>query len=87
VPSPTNSGDPATAPGSEIEASEIEVLLNNLSAPPLTTHLCQACGSKMLYLEAMFCCFGGDRSWNIPLPVCPRCEDFRSVKTISSGVV
>ncbi len=29
----------------------------------------------MLYVDAIFFLNSCDRGWNIPLPVCPRCED------------
>jgi hypothetical protein len=56
-------------------AKDLETLLDFLSAEPPTIGLCKNCGSKMLHVDAIFFLSDGDRGWNIPLPVCPRCED------------
>ena len=59
--------------------------MDSLSASPLKIQFCREYGSKMQHLETIFFCYGGDRGWNIVLPVCPRCEDLRSLKILPFG--
>jgi hypothetical protein len=37
--------------------------------------VCPHCGSEMVNFDAVFFLSDSERSWNIPLPVCPTCEE------------
>jgi hypothetical protein len=51
----------------------LKELFDNLSALP-SPHQCRKCGSELMHVNATFFSLG-ERVWNLPLPVCPRCED------------
>jgi hypothetical protein len=50
----------------------VEELFDALSALPPLVH-CRKCGSRLLQRNATFFSYGG-RVWNLPLPVCTKCE-------------
>jgi hypothetical protein len=52
----------------------IEGLLHRESLAPRKQQLCPDCGSKMRNVESTFSLFGTDRTWNVALPVCLRCD-------------
>ncbi len=53
---------------------EIQELFESLSAGGRTIRFCRKCSSAMLFADAMFCLWEGDRSWSVPVPVCPKCD-------------
>ena len=53
---------------------EIRSLLDDLAIRAETNQFCFRCGSLMKHLEATFFIWKGDRSWSIPLPLCPKCD-------------
>jgi hypothetical protein len=56
-------------------AEEIENLLDGLSHKPWQNELCSHCGSLLQYIDGKFFLLGeNDKGWNIPLPVCPKCD-------------
>jgi hypothetical protein len=63
---------------------EIQRLLDTLCAQPSVIHLCQNCGSEMVDLDVMFFLDDGERSWNIPVPVCPKCDREEYLKLMSN---
>jgi hypothetical protein len=69
--SPTVKADRA---GKSATLLSIEALFDALCAQPMTIHLCENCGSEMVNLNVVFFLAHSERSWNIPLPVCPKCD-------------
>src|SRR5215472_13429382 len=41
------------------------------SSSSLQPRVCPRCGQRMQYISATFAVYGGDREWNVQLPVCP----------------
>jgi hypothetical protein len=48
--------------------------IDDLYARTRTIHICMKCGSAMQFADATFSLWNGDRSWTIPLPLCPKCD-------------
>jgi hypothetical protein len=56
-------------------------LLDELSGRVHQTRSCKRCGAVMTLFGAVFFLENGSRSWNIPLPICPRCEPTMELST------
>lgn len=59
--------DPATI-------EEVQRFVDGLRTRARTIHICKTCGSAMQFADATFALWNGDRSWTIPLPICPKCD-------------
>jgi hypothetical protein len=62
---------------------EVEAALDVLFTQPVTVHQCQRCGCEMVNLDATIYLAETERRWNVPLPVCPRCDLEEYLKLIS----
>lgn len=62
---------------------EVEAALDVLFAQPVTVHQCQHCGCEMVKVDATVYLAETERRWNVPLPVCPRCDLEEYLKLIS----
>jgi hypothetical protein len=67
VPSSNNTVAPAIR-------GELETLFDTLSDQAQELRFCKNCGLQMIYIDAMFFLAEGERSWNVPLPMCPKCS-------------
>ena len=61
----------------------IETLLDGLCAEPPMVHLCKACGSEMINVDVLFFLANNERSWNIPLAICTKCNREKYLEFIS----
>ena len=73
----------AAAPRSE-KIAQIEACLDTLSDRGGTVQTCKHCGSEMVNLDATIFFADSEGSWNVPLPVCPKCERVEYLRFISS---
>jgi len=73
----------AAAPRSEMIA-QIETCLDTLSNRGATVQTCKHCGSEMVNLDATIFFADSEGSWNVPLPVCSKCERVEYLRFISS---
>ena len=71
LPQPSDVGP--TTPDPEI-MEEVQRLIDSLCARGRTIGACKRCGSAMLLADATFSLWEGDRSWSVPLPLCPKCD-------------
>jgi hypothetical protein len=67
--------------------SDLQNLFDILSANPCLR--CPKCGSNMMHLKTTFFTTGPDgKTWNVPLPVCPKChlkvDTAKAVPTLDS---
>jgi hypothetical protein len=63
---------------------EIESLFDMLCGQPTAVHLCENCGGeKVNLLEVTASLANSGRSWNVLLPVCPKCDRVEYLKLIS----
>lgn len=53
---------------------EIQRFVDGLYARARSIHICMKCGSAMQFADATFSLWNGDRSWTVPLPICPKCD-------------
>jgi len=53
---------------------EVQRLIDSVCARGRTMGVCKRCGSAMLLADATFSLWEGDRSWSVPLPLCPKCD-------------
>lgn len=49
-------------------------LLDQLGTRAHATRTCKHCGAVMTVFDAVFFLENGDRSWNVPMPICLNCE-------------
>lgn len=63
-----------TESGDSPITKEVVHLLDQLCGRAHETHTCKRCGAVMTLFDALFFLENEDRSWNIPLPICPKCE-------------
>jgi hypothetical protein len=76
----------AAAVGNSVESDlkiEIETVLDTISTQLPTAHLCDNCGLEMINIEVLFFLANNQRSWNIPLPICTKCNREKYLKFIS----
>ena len=59
----------------------IEEFLDVQGNPVLAESACSNCGASMVHADTTFYLLGGDRAWNIPLPLCPQCDLNRDSST------
>jgi hypothetical protein len=57
---------------------DLESFLNTISASPPAIRICPDCGSVMMQVEATLFLWPTNRSWNILLPLCPKCDHDRA---------
>jgi hypothetical protein len=57
----------------------LEAFLANQSALPPKTN-CSRCKAVLVLMEGTFFFLGSQKSWTVPMPVCPNC-DLKDVKT------
>jgi hypothetical protein len=62
---------------------EIETLLDTISVQLPTAHLCENCGFQMINIDVLFFLANNQRSWNIPMPICTKCDREKYLKFIS----
>jgi hypothetical protein len=62
---------------------EIETLFDALCVRPPTVHLCENCGLEMINIDVLFFLANNERSWNIPLAICTKCNREEYLKFIS----
>jgi hypothetical protein len=61
----------------------LEALFDTLSAEsPMVRH-CKNCGSEMVNINLLLILANSERSWNIPLPICTKCNRDGYAKFIS----
>jgi len=86
-PKNTHSSDFKPA-GSNSEAIEkVGHLVDELCAQSRTLQVCMHCGSALHQVDATLSLWGDDRSWNVSLPVCPKCDlTLEMVNTVSRHV-
>ncbi len=58
---------------STIPSEAVENFLDSLSGILPPSH-CPDCGSAMVHKYGTFFLLKGEKSWTIPLPVCPKCD-------------
>jgi hypothetical protein len=61
---------------------EIENLFDVLCAQLPMVHLCEDCGHEMINIDVLFF-LDNERSWNIPLTICTKCNREGYVKFMS----
>lgn len=87
--SSTRAKAPAVVPNQDVKPGkrglkiEIETLLDTISARPPTVHLCENCGLEMINIDVLFFLANNQRSWNIPLAICTKCNRKEYLKFIS----
>jgi hypothetical protein len=75
------------AQSSGMAARELISLIDELRSRAQTMRTCLHCGSKLVHVDTAFWLSGANRSWNIPLPVCPKCQDgLENVRSLSRKV-
>ena len=81
---PTSAKAPAV--GNSVKSDlniEIETLLDTISTQLPAAHLCQNCGFEMINIEVLFFLANNRRSWNIPMPICTKCNPEKYLKFMS----
>ena len=81
---PTRAKPPAIAHHDLNLKIEIETLLDTICAQPAMIHLCESCGSEMVNINVVLALANSVRSWNIPLPICTKCNREAYQKFISA---
>ena len=82
--SPTRAKAPAV--GNSVKRNlkiEIETLLDTISAQLPMAHLCENCGFEMINIDVLFFLANSQRSWNILMPICTKCNREKYLKFIS----
>jgi hypothetical protein len=82
--SPTRAKPPAV--GNSVKKNlkiEIETLLDTISAQLPKAHRCENCGFEMINIDVLFFLANNQRSWNIPLSICTKCNREKYLKFIT----
>jgi hypothetical protein len=64
--------------------ADVEAGLDTLSNRRAVVHSCERCGSEMVNLNATIFLADNEKSWNVSLPICPKCERLEYLGFISS---
>jgi len=80
---PTRAKPPAVAHHDPNLKFDIETLFDTICAQPPMIHLCENCGSEMVNINVVLVLATNERSWNVPLPICKKCNREKYLKFIS----
>jgi hypothetical protein len=61
----------------------LETLFDAFCAQPAVVHHCENCVSETTNLDAKVSIFDSERTWNVFLTVCPKCDQEQYLKFIS----
>ena len=62
----------------------LETLFDTLCAESPVVRHCKNCGSEMVNHYVVIFFADGKRRWNVPLPICPKCDPEQYKKTTSN---